>query len=579
MTYARGSLVFALLAALSAAPIYAGCSESATDGESAPADLTISPDLVIAQVYGGGGNTGAPIKNDFVEIFNRGQSAVSLGGKSLQYTGFSRAFSSTTDVVDLPNVMLAPGKSFLVQLAGGAVGAPLVAPDLVMVVADAGDGGSSATNMARDKGKVALVSSTALLDACGTAEAPCSENDYIDLVGYGAVSQAEGSPAPALTNTTAAIRKVGGCQDTGVNAADFTSGPPAPRNSASPATLCASETDAGTADSAVEGATTVDAAQASDGSPADAGTAASLVLLNEIEINPPTGTDSPWEFAELSCEKGASLAGYWFVAFEGDGDSSSGNPGFADVVVDLSSYSCGQNGLVLIKAPTGGHAPQDPATTIVPAPSLQTGAGAFENATTSFVVVKSASPIVQGTDYDPENDGTLDLPGGATVLDGVSTFEQADSAIDHTYAPRLQLGSGGSADGAFRIVGNTTPLSAAAWHGGDIKGTTADSLQIDNARALPGTPANSMLTPGAVNTSGSATPPTGPSDDPSTEPTGDTEDVPVPSGRPSRGKAPPLAPRSTPGCSASPPPSSFPAAAFAGVVLALGSVLARRRRR
>src|SRR5437867_4533373 len=44
-----------------------------------------SPDIVIGQVYGGGGNSGATFSNDFVEIFNRGSSAVSLSGKSIQY--------------------------------------------------------------------------------------------------------------------------------------------------------------------------------------------------------------------------------------------------------------------------------------------------------------------------------------------------------------------------------------------------------------------------------------------------------------------------------------------------------------
>src|SRR5690606_14277552 len=42
-----------------------------------------------------------------------------------------------------------------------------------------------------------------------------------------------------LSNTTAAVRAGGGCTDTNVNAADFTSGAPAPRNSASPPSLCA----------------------------------------------------------------------------------------------------------------------------------------------------------------------------------------------------------------------------------------------------------------------------------------------------------------------------------------------------
>ena len=32
----------------------------------------VSPDVVISQVYGGGGNSGATYTNDFIELYNRG---------------------------------------------------------------------------------------------------------------------------------------------------------------------------------------------------------------------------------------------------------------------------------------------------------------------------------------------------------------------------------------------------------------------------------------------------------------------------------------------------------------------------
>ena len=35
-------------------------------------------DIVISQVYGGGGNTGALYRNDFIELFNRGAIPVNL---------------------------------------------------------------------------------------------------------------------------------------------------------------------------------------------------------------------------------------------------------------------------------------------------------------------------------------------------------------------------------------------------------------------------------------------------------------------------------------------------------------------
>ena len=45
-------------------------------------------------------------------------------------------------------------------------------------------------------------------------------------------------PAPQLSNTTAALRADNACQDVNQNAIDFTTGTPAPHNSASPALTC-----------------------------------------------------------------------------------------------------------------------------------------------------------------------------------------------------------------------------------------------------------------------------------------------------------------------------------------------------
>ena len=46
----------------------------------APASSALSTGVVISQVYGGGGNASAPYNADFVELFNRGGSAVNITG-------------------------------------------------------------------------------------------------------------------------------------------------------------------------------------------------------------------------------------------------------------------------------------------------------------------------------------------------------------------------------------------------------------------------------------------------------------------------------------------------------------------
>src|SRR5581483_11494297 len=81
-------------------------------GAAVPAAHAVSADVVIGEVYGGGGNTGAPFANDFVELHNRGASSVSLTGWSVQYAS---ATGSSWLVTALGGT-LAPGGSYLVKM-------------------------------------------------------------------------------------------------------------------------------------------------------------------------------------------------------------------------------------------------------------------------------------------------------------------------------------------------------------------------------------------------------------------------------------------------------------------------------
>jgi hypothetical protein len=178
--------------------------------------------VVISQVYGGGGNTGAPFTNDFVELFNKGNAPVDITGWSVQYAS---ATGSTWGVTALTGTIPAGGY-YLVQLAGGANGVALPTPDA-----------TGTSNMSGTNGKVALSSTaTQLTGTCPTG--------LVDFVGFGGTANCfEGAGATAvLSNSTAAIRQSGGCTDTNVNSADFFTGTPTPRNSASPTNVCTSST-------------------------------------------------------------------------------------------------------------------------------------------------------------------------------------------------------------------------------------------------------------------------------------------------------------------------------------------------
>ena len=174
-----------------------------------------SPHVVISQVFGGGGNAGAPFRNDFIEIFNAGNSTVNLSGWSVQYAS---ATASTWAVTPLTPIVLNPGQYHLIQeSSGGNNGVLLTAPDTTGTIA-----------MAAGSGKVVLIKSiTTLTGACP------GDSNIVDLVGYGNTANCfKGSaPAPTPSNTNAILRAAAGCTDTRNNVADFALGPPNPRNS------------------------------------------------------------------------------------------------------------------------------------------------------------------------------------------------------------------------------------------------------------------------------------------------------------------------------------------------------------
>lgn len=185
--------------------------------------VVTAPQVVISQIYGGGGNNGATYKNDFIELYNRGTTAVDLNGWSVQYTS---ATGTSWAATPLTNFTLVPGQYYLVQEAKGTGGTvDLPTPDAVGIIA-----------MSGSNGKVALVSATTLLSgACPTG------TSIIDFVGYGSTASCYEGPNPtaALTNTTAALRATDGCTDNNDNGNDFATGAPSPRNSSFAITPCA----------------------------------------------------------------------------------------------------------------------------------------------------------------------------------------------------------------------------------------------------------------------------------------------------------------------------------------------------
>lgn len=181
----------------------------------------VSSEVVISQVYGGGGNSGAPLSHDFIELFNRGSVPVNLTGWSVQYAA---AGSTVTWSVTPLSGSIAPGGYYLIRQAAGATASgALPAHDA-----------SGTSTMATGTGKVALQTTTTAITG------QCPSSSTADLIGYGGAATCfEGSgPTPAISNSTAALRKRGGCFDSNNNSVDFSIGTPTPRNTASPPRSC-----------------------------------------------------------------------------------------------------------------------------------------------------------------------------------------------------------------------------------------------------------------------------------------------------------------------------------------------------
>ena len=197
----------------------------------------IANHVVISEVYGGGGNSGARYTHDFIELYNPTRSDIVMTNWSVQYT------SATGPSANNPNWgitsfsgTIKAGGYYLIQQAKGNTGTTaLPTPDA-----------SGSLAMAGTAGKVILSSNSVVFNV----SAPVSDA-IVDVVGFGSTATFyEGSgPTPTLTNTTSAQRAsgqnavgeivlesgAGNGWDSDNNSTDFKTGEPTPKNTASPA--------------------------------------------------------------------------------------------------------------------------------------------------------------------------------------------------------------------------------------------------------------------------------------------------------------------------------------------------------
>lgn len=174
--------------------------------------------LVISEVYGGGGNSGATFTHDFIELHNPTDQAVSVDGMSVQWRSATSP-AKATGVTPLSGEVPAGGH-YLVQQAKGNAGTQS------LPVADA----TGNIAMGGSNGTALLVEGSEAVDPGTGAIAYPNDLGIIDLVGVDS-NVFETAAAPAMSNPRSVARNATGA-DSDDNSDDFGAGAPTPTNAA-----------------------------------------------------------------------------------------------------------------------------------------------------------------------------------------------------------------------------------------------------------------------------------------------------------------------------------------------------------
>ena len=180
------------------------------------ASAAMADHVLISQVYGGGGNGDlAPIKSDFIELYNPTSEEIDLSGWSVQYASATGNWPTSSNNTTILTGKIPAYGFYLIKQADGANAnsAPLTGEDQTGTIA-----------MGASNGKVRLLD---------------GEKAVIDLVGFGTANT--DNPVPALSATQAGIRKsddsistINRGYNTNNNTNDFVLGTPDPRGSSFP---------------------------------------------------------------------------------------------------------------------------------------------------------------------------------------------------------------------------------------------------------------------------------------------------------------------------------------------------------
>ncbi len=134
--------------------------------------LKLNSQVLINQIYGGGGNIGATWNTDVIQLINIGSTSIDLSGYAIQYAS---AAGSSWNVDPIPTgTTIEPGAILNILLTSGSNGSNPPAPSIQATAAPGGQ-----INLSGTAGKVALTNNTTALTGSGCP------TGAVDYVGYG----------------------------------------------------------------------------------------------------------------------------------------------------------------------------------------------------------------------------------------------------------------------------------------------------------------------------------------------------------------------------------------------------------
>ena len=207
-----------------------GARRRARPARSAQLPATANPSgtgLVISQVYGGGGNSGATLQNDYVELFNptTSPSRSPAGASSTRARPDRELLGSVTA---LPRLARTRASTTSSRSSGGRERRTAADADATGDDRDERDRAGKVIARQHDD-RLALQRQ---LDA--VLVGPAARSSTSSATARRELLRGQRPGAGAVATTTADFRANGGCTDTDDNGADFAAGAPTPRNTASP---------------------------------------------------------------------------------------------------------------------------------------------------------------------------------------------------------------------------------------------------------------------------------------------------------------------------------------------------------